>query len=482
MKRIIVTGLIAAAAVGGFFLSQQISSAKNTPARQITFTKDVAPIFYKSCAECHRPGEAAPFSLLSFREARPWARSIREKVVTRQMPRWDANPAHGQFANDRRLTPKEIETITTWVDQGAREGVAKDLPPAPKFVEGWTIGKPDLVLSMPEEFTLDASGPDEYQYFEIPTNFTEDKYIQAVEARPGNRKIVHHIIAFIKPPQKDNPNRPKLTKEEIAKLRARAEKDSMQYQDGFLRRTKAEAPVYNDGCAIPADEYKKRRVEGGEGGNNNNWLVGYAPGNIVQPWEAGVVKKIPAGSSVIFQVHYSKAAGSVQKDRSSVGLIFATGPVKKEVYMAGVANPFFRLEPGLDNQQVSACWTTKDDIHILTLTPHMHLRGKAQRIEAFYPDGKSEVLLDVPTYNFAWQVTYELKEPKAIPKGTKFVVTTLFDNSKNNNFNPDLTKAVRWGDPTYDEMMIGFIEFTVDGQNLKPAAAAGLGGGQGTNK
>ncbi len=477
MKRTITTSLLIALAVAGFFWSQTAGSAKTTPAKQVTFSKDVAPIFFKSCAECHRPGESAPFSILSYKEARPWAKSIREQVVGKQMPRWDASPAHGQFANDRRLTPKEIDTITAWVDQGAKEGNPKDLPPVPKFVEGWTIGKPDLVLTMPEEFTLEASGPDEYQYFEIPTGFTEDKYVQAVEARPGNRKIVHHIIAFIKPPKKENPNRPKLSKEEIAKLRAEAEKQSIQYQDGFLRRTKADAPAYNDGCAVPESEYKKRRVEGGEGGgSNNNWLVGYAPGNIVQPWEPGVVKKIPAGASIIFQVHYSKAAGSVQKDRSSVGLIFAKTPPKKEVYMAGVANPFMKLEPGLDNQKVTACWTAKEDIHIYTMTPHMHLRGKAQRIEAFYPDGKSEILLDVPTYSFAWQVTYELKEPKAMPKGTKFLVTTWFDNSKNNKYNPAPDKVVRWGDPTYDEMMIGFIEYTVDHQNLRPAAAAGMGG------
>jgi hypothetical protein len=356
------------------------SANNKTGAKAVTYSKEVAPILNRSCAECHRAGEAAPMSLLNYKEVRPWARAIKEKVVKREMPRWDADAPPGHFANDRRLTQAEIDVIANWVDQGAKEGDPKDLPPPPKFVSGWTIGTPDLVLSMKEEFTLEATGPDEYQYFEIPTNFTEDKYVQAVEARPGNRKIVHHIIAFIKPPQKANPNRPQLSKEEIAKLRAEAEKASIQYQDGFLRRTKADAPVYNDGCSIPQEEYRKRRVEGGEGGgNNNNWLVGYAPGNIVQPWPAGTVKRIPAGASIVFQMHYSKLAGSVQKDRSSVGLIFAKTPPKQEVYMAGVANPFMKLEPGVDNQQVTACWTTKQDIHVNALTPHMHLRGKASR-------------------------------------------------------------------------------------------------------
>src|SRR5215475_418834 len=201
-------------------------------AKNITFNKDVAPIFFKSCAECHRPGENAPFSALSFKDVRPWAKSIREKVASRMMPPWHADPQHGQFQNDHRLTQTEIDTITTWVDGGAIEGAAKDLPPAPKFVEGWGIGKPDLVLSMPEAYTVEAAGPDEYQYFEVPTGFTEDRYVQAIEARPGNRKVVHHLVVFIQPPPKADA--PKLSKEELAKLHEAREKESIMYQDGFL--------------------------------------------------------------------------------------------------------------------------------------------------------------------------------------------------------------------------------------------------------
>src|SRR5215210_3290567 len=179
------------------------SSANSNGKKEVTFTKDVAPIFFNSCVECHRAGEAAPMSLMTYKEARPWARSIKEKVVKRDMPPWHADPHVGQFSNDRRLTQSQIDTVVAWVDQGAKEGNPKDLPPAPKFVEGWAIGKPDVVLQMSEEFSLDAAGPDEYQYFEMPTNFKEDRYIQMAEARPGNRKIVHHIIAFIQPPPKD---------------------------------------------------------------------------------------------------------------------------------------------------------------------------------------------------------------------------------------------------------------------------------------
>jgi len=360
----------------GLAIATSSSADSRSGAKTVTFNKDVASILFKSCAECHRPGEAAPMSLLSYKDARPWAKAIREKVVTKQMPRWDADPHYGEFANDRRLSQAEIDTIISWVDSGAKEGEAKDLPPAPKFVEGWTIGKPDLVLTMPEEFTLDATGPDEYQYFEIPTGFTEDKYVQAVEARPGNRKIVHHIIAFIRSPRKDG--------KPLAKFKDEApDKDSMQYKEGFLRRTKMDAAVYDDGCAIPKEELQKRRGQGQEG--TGEWLIGYAPGNIVQPWEPGTVKKIPAGSSIVFQVHYSKVAGSVQKDRSSVGLIFAKGQPDKQVFMAGAANPYFQIPPGAEHHKVTSCFTTKDDIHVLSLTPHMHPRGAAMRFRPSIP-------------------------------------------------------------------------------------------------
>ncbi|HYV04794.1 MAG TPA: cytochrome c [Blastocatellia bacterium] len=217
-KKLALPILIAAVALIGF-----TTSSANSTSKEVTFSKDVAPIFFNNCAECHRPGEAAPMSLLSYKEARPWAKSIKEKVVTKQMPPWHADPHYGKFSNDRRLTQAQIDTVAQWVDQGAKEGNPKDLPAAPKFVEGWIIGKPDIVLQMPEEFTLEASGPDEYQYFEVPTNFKEDVYVQMAEARPGNRKIVHHIIAFVSPPAKDG-KQMQFTKEQIEKYQQEAEK------------------------------------------------------------------------------------------------------------------------------------------------------------------------------------------------------------------------------------------------------------------
>jgi mono/diheme cytochrome c family protein len=442
------------------------SGTKNAPA--VTFTKDIAPIFFKHCAECHRPGEAAPFSVLTYKETRPWAKSIREKVANRTMPPWHADPHVGAWANDRRLTPAEIERVTTWVEQGAKEGEAKDLPPAPQFANGWAIGKPDLVVPIPETFTLDASGPDEYQYFEVDPGFKQDVYVQQAEARPDNRRVVHHIIAFVKPPVKDDGG-PKPTKEELEKQRAEFERESTQYQDGFLQRTKADAPVHNDGCQLPNGGTGIDRQAKQDGIGDIVWLAAYAPGTPPIELPQGTAIRVPAGSKILFQMHYSKVAGSVQKDRSSIGLKFAKQQPEKEMLVRAVSNTYFHIPAGVENHQVSACWTVPENIHVVSLAPHLHARGVAQRIEAFYPNGKREVLLNVPNYDFAWQTFYEPARTLALPKGTRVLVTSLFDNSARNKSNPDPAKVVRWGDPTYDEMMIGFISYTKDGQNLKTA-------------
>jgi hypothetical protein len=447
------------------FISRSAASVGKT----VTFNKDVAPILFKSCVECHRPGEAAPFSVLSYKDARPWAKSIREQVVSRQMPPWHADPHVGSWANDRRLSQTEIDMIADWVDGGAQEGEAKDLPPAPQFVEGWRIGKPDMVLTMPNEFTLDASGPDEYQNFEIPLNFTEDRYALKAEARPGNRKIVHHIIAFIVPPAKGD--QPKLSEEELAKLRAQAEKEMIFYKEGFLQRVKADVPVYDDGCQLPSGGLGSRR-DGSGREQVVTALAGFAPGSSRDPWETDIGIKIPAGSKIRLEVHYSKVAGKVEKDRSSVGVIFAKEPPKQLAVTRVIGNTYFKIPPGAERHRVTGCWTAQEDIHLHSLSPHMHYRGAAMEYKVFYPDGREEVLLNVPNYSFSWQTTYVPKQPIAIPKGTRFLVTGYFDNSVKNKFNPDPTQWVRFGQPTYDEMMAGFINYTIDGQQEAPVGAS----------
>jgi Copper type II ascorbate-dependent monooxygenase, C-terminal domain len=474
MKRALFTALTALTALAVLFVAPSSGAdglAKSTA--DVTFNKDVAPILFKNCVECHRPGEAAPMSLLSYKETRPWARSIREKVVSREMPPWRADPHVGQFSNDPRLTQAEIDTITAWVDGGAKEGEPRDLPPAPKFVESWGIGRPDLILKMPEEFTLNANGPDEYQHYVIDPGFTEDKYVQMAEARPGNRRIVHHIIANILPPPQGAQSRKETTKEEIDK--SRAEQDPIVYREGFLLRLRPDAPVHDDGCQLPSGG-GGNQFDGSGQFRSGNVLTIFLPGTKPPIREPGTVKRIPAGSKILLQVHYAKTAGQVQKDRSMIGLVFAKQPPRKELFTHLIQNRYFLIPSGAENHRVTACWTAPKDIHLVGAAPHMHNRGKAMEIKVFYPDGRSEALLNVPRYDFSWQTFYYFKQSIAIPKGARFMVTGYFDNSGRNKNNPDPWQEVRYGEPTYDEMMIAFIEYTVDGQSLKPADALNVKG------
>ncbi|MCI0339132.1 MAG: DUF3471 domain-containing protein [Acidobacteria bacterium] len=423
-----------------------------TSTKNVTFNKDVAPIFFNNCTECHRPGEGAPFSALNYKDVRPWAKSIREKVLNRQMPPWHADSRYGDFKNNRTLTQQEIDTIVAWVDQGASEGDSKDLPPAPKFSDGWNIGQPDFVIQIPEEYAY-KPGVDEYQYFDVDPKFTEDKFVAKVEARPGNRKIVHHIIAFIFPP--GSPNMAMMTTEQRYKAMEANLKNSPLYRDGYLLRLKPDQPVIDDGCNSPS----------GGRGSGESLLTGYAPGRNADVFQPGVVRKIPAGSIIRFQIHYSNQtlkSDAVEKDRSMVGLVFAKEPAAKIVLTNNIGNLFFKIPAGAENHRVTACRTLRRDTTIYGLMPHMHLRGKSMEYKAFYPDGKSEVLISVPNYDFAWQTNYILKEPKRLPRGSKIMVTAYYDNSAKNKFNPDPQKEVRYGEPTYDEMMLGFMDFIVE--------------------
>jgi mono/diheme cytochrome c family protein len=379
----------------------------------VTFSKDVAPIFFKNCGACHRPGEVAPMSLLTYKEARPWARSIKEKVVSGVMPPWHADPHYGEFSNDRRLVKRDIDTIVAWVDGGAKEGDPKDLPPLPRFAEGWQIGKPDVVLTMGEEFNVPSEGTINYKYFVIPTGFKEDRWIQAAEIRPGNRLVVHHVIAFVVDPS-----------------------------------------------AIREGLSGRNRIDG---------LAGYAPGTAATILPDGVGRLIKAGSLVVLQMHYT-TNGTAQKDRTSIGLVFCKRPVEKASMGGAAMNRWFTIPAGDGNFEVRSTYRFKDDSHIISLMPHMHLRGKDFEYRIVYPDGTSKVILSVPHYDFNWQTRYDLKEPIAAPKGSRLDCIAHFDNSTANKWNPDPTKNVRWGQQTWDEMMIGFVGFTLDNQVVQPVA------------
>ena len=452
MKRTftIICILICLATLSALSVTQ--ASGHKSAAKTVTYSKDVAPIFNAKCAECHRAGETAPFSTLTYSEARPWAKSIREKVVNREMPPWHADPHIGQFANDRRLSETEIKTIVAWVDGGAPEGNPKDLPPTPKFAAGWNIPKPDVVFEMSEDYVVAANGPDEYQYFDIPTNFTEDKYIQMAEARPGNRQVVHHIIAFVVPA--GQASLAKVKKEMKDKAIEMSLKGTPWFRAGLLIRTKAETPIYDNGADVPADLRGFNGVD--------DFLAAYAPGHNPDAWEPGTAKKIPAGATIRFQVHYSKVAGAEVKDRSMIGLLFAKEKPQKVLATRAIANMFFKIPAQADKHKVTAEWTAWRDTTVYTLMPHMHYRGAGMEYQVTYPDGKTELLLKVPNYSFAWQTGYSLKAPKLLPKGSKVTVTGYFDNTAKNKFNPDPAKEVRYGEPTYDEMMIGFMDYATE--------------------
>jgi len=435
-------------------IASPVSDASDTKSgvKPVTFSKDVAPIVFKNCVDCHRPGELAPMSLLTYKESRPWAQSIREKVVTRVMPPWHADEHYSRFSNDRKLTQQEIDVIVAWVDQGAKEGNPKDLPPpppSPRSADGWKIGKPDVVLSMQEEYTLDASGSDEYINFTMPTTFKEDVWIQAAEIHPGNRRVVHHVIAFIQTPQ---------FQAQWKNTQGKPSPQSIFYQDGTLIRTKTEAPAFDDGCSAPNGGFARGSGQEGLGFP----LCFYTPGKDMDVFPPGTAKSIPAGSNIVIQVHYSKTTGKVEKDRSSVGLFFAKAPPERVLTSFGVINHYFKIPPGADNHEVKACYTFSRDVELFTLLPHMHVRGKDMKYEAIYPDGRRETVLSVPNYDFNWQTLYKLEKPLAIPKGTKLLVTAHYDNSARNKSNPDPTKIVRFGDPTYDEMMVGYFDYVTN--------------------
>jgi hypothetical protein len=460
-KRLVLTALVFGMLAFAVSFGVKPSSANSPEKKEVTFTKDVAPIFFKNCADCHRPNDIAPMSLLSYKDARPWARSIKEKVTTRQMPPWSADPHFGEFRNNAQLSQSDIDTITAWVDQGAKEGNANDLPPQPAVVNGWRTGTPDIILSMDKPYEIPAGGPDQYVYFTIPTNLKEDTWIRAAEIKPGNKKVVHHVIAFILPPEQAA-----MMKGRIGENRA-SSGNSIFWQDGTLTRVKMDAAVQDDGCGN-ANGGSAFGSNSKDQGFSGSLLAGYAPGMDADTFGDGYARRIPAGSVVVFQMHYSNFKGALNKpetDQTSIGLTLSKAPasqMSKMVVTRGVSNHFFKLPAGDPNHEVTSCMTFDRDSQVVSYMPHMHLRGKDMRYELAYPDGRKETLLWVPEFNFNWQTVYKLKDPLTIPKGSKLTVTAHFDNSERNKYNPDPTKVVRWGDPTYDEMMIGWITYVVD--------------------
>jgi mono/diheme cytochrome c family protein len=385
-------------------------ATKTAPHGDITYSKQVARIFQNRCVECHRPGEVAPFSMTSYDEVVGWAETIREVVDQGRMPPWFADPKYGHFINDARLSDEEKQQIATWVENGCPRGDTKDLPEPRKFVEGWQMGEPDQIIYMRDQpFTVPADGTVEYQFYTVDPGWTTDRWIQATESRPGNRAVVHHIIVFV------------------------------QAKDG--------GPAFTTGG-----------------------IGGYAPGMTPNICPPATAIHVPANSKLVFQLHYT-ANGTQQDDRSMMGVRFADPrSVKKRVNGGLVGNMAFKIPPGEPNYEVKAGHLFLKDTLLLSLTPHMHMRGRSFKYEAEYPDGTTEVLLDLPNYDFNWQLRYMLAEPKLMPKGAKLNCTAHFDNSADNLSNPDPTKAVTFGEQTWEEMMFGFYTGMDPNQDLKRMA------------
>jgi mono/diheme cytochrome c family protein len=376
-----------------------------------TYSRDIAPILYQNCLECHRPGEAAPVAFTSYGEVRPWAKKIREVVVKGTMPPWHADPSVGQWKNERRLSREEIGLITKWVDGGAPEGNPADLPAKPEFVEGWRMGEPDQVFQMLKPEVLAPEVGDEYRYVMIPTGFTEDRWIKAAEVRPGNLEVVHHVIVFVASQQ-----------------------------------------------AIMSGQ-----IESGFSGS----LGGYAPGTQPLIAEEGRGFLIPAKSIFVLQMHYHKPKGRSATDQTRIGVKFADHVVEKQVKFDFVGDFGFAIPPHEPEHIVEASKVMEQDVRIQTLIPHMHYRGKDMRVWAELPDGRIERLISIPQYDFNWQTFYEMQEPFFAPAGTRLVARATFDNSPRNPFNPNPNETVRWGLPTTAEMMFAFYIYTEEQQHLQ---------------
>ena len=400
-------GLCAAALLLGT-VATGAEAAEGAP----TFSGDVAPILYENCVACHRPNHLAPMSLITYDDVRPWARAVKSKVVSREMPPWGADSGVRAYRNDVSLSQDEIDLIAAWVDGGAPRGNEADLPEMPEFAEGWSIGEPDLVFTMLEPFPVPADGTVPYSYVTVPTNLTEDTWISAYEFRPGDRRVIHHVISEV-------------------------------LEDDGMPAT-AEVKLQRN--------RERTRARGARVG-------GYVPNRLGTVYDDGVAVKLPAGADIEAQMHYT-TIGEPVLDRSSWGVVVAPAPVsgadRRQAGGGAVANLLFRIEPGNPAYEVRAKRQISEPAYLASMMPHMHVRGKSAKYIVRYPDGTEEVALSVPNYDFNWQLRYRLEEPILMPAGSTLEAVFTYDNSANNRHNPDPSSEVRWGDQTWEEMMLGY--------------------------
>jgi hypothetical protein len=409
------------------------ATSASTRAAVPTFHRDVEPILQKHCQDCHRPGQVAPFSLLTYEQARKRASDIAAVTEERTMPPWPASTTEGgPFRDARLLSSAEIAVLSSWAEAGCPEGHSTDAPAARTFASGWALGTPDLVISSVQPYALEAAGRDEFRVFVIPSGLTEGKWISAIDIRPGNPRVVHHVLAAF---------------DVTSQARAKDEAD-------------------------PDPGY---RSFGGFGIFPSGGLGGWAPGKRPQALPDGVGRYLPAGSDILLQVHYHKS-GKPETDATAIGLYFARKPVDKQIHGAAVtpprasllSRPELRIPPGADNHEVTGTWTVPYDAHLAAVAPHMHWLGKDFLLKATRPDGSKQTLIRIDDWNFNWQGTYDFVSPVSLPAGSRVEMVAHFDNSTDNPKNPNSPpREVRWGEQTTDEMCIGFLQLTRDDEHRK---------------
>lgn len=409
MKRIVVFAVAAVVVTPAAFADGTIPVPSDLS--EVNYSKHISRLVQAKCVECHRPEGIAPFALTSYRQVKGWAKMVQEVVHERRMPPWGLEPGIGKWANDPSLTEAELAMLDHWIENGMPRGDAADLPEPRTFHDDWSIGEPDVVLEMPEEITIPATGVIDYQYYQMETNFDEDVYVEALEVLPGNRKVVHHIIIFCSDPNDPNDEKSEFT-----------------------------TPM----------------------------LDVYAPGSPAGALPKGQARFIPKGATLVWQVHYTPT-GKEETDRSKLGLVFSKGPVEEVIRTATVVNTGFKIPAHHPNYRVEGEMDFPADATIYSFTPHMHYRGKSMDFVLTYPDGREEVACSIPKYDFNWQLDYQLAEPLHVPKGATLKVVGHFDNSEDNPYNPDPSKPVTWGEQTWEEMLMGGIFLSWDDEELPKA-------------
>ncbi|MBY0587150.1 redoxin domain-containing protein [bacterium] len=454
---------VASTPAPGCFIGRVRSSTNGS---DVTYTKQISRILQQRCVECHREGAIAPFALTNYEDAAGWAETVLEVIQAQRMPPWHASPEHGDFINDARMPDAEKELVAAWVKAGMPEGNPKDLPEPAKFAEGWRIAKPDLVCEMNQDYAVPAEGEVPYQYFVMDPQLTEDKWVTAAECIAGNPTVVHHIIAFVIPPE--------VAKEvAVGHFSIDDRRSGMQRMrggsDNSGRRQRPKIVDDNPNAEAKTDGTRPRPTMPANVNSRialmrswfTNFLVAMAPGSPPMILNDGMAKRLPAGCKIVFQSHYTPV-GKAAMDRSKIGLVFVSADkVKHEVVTRSVMEQRFEIPPYDGNYEVRGTVRFRDDSLLIEFLPHMHLRGKSFRYVAHYPDGKEEILLDVPRYDFGWQNTYTNRVAKVMPRGTVLECIAHFDNSTENLSNPDPSSSVRFGDQTWEEMMIGFFNMSL---------------------